>query len=107
VVEALRRAGVTVVAKDSILQPFFSPTGRIFAVNGQDVQLFVYPDAGAAAAEASRFTPDGSSPGMAVITWVDDPHFFRTGNVIALYVGKDEAVLRALRAVFGQQFAGR
>lgn len=34
------------------------------------------------------------------------PHFYRSGNVIALYVGDDAATLAALERALGPQFAG-
>src|SRR5262245_42749262 len=51
-VSGLQSAGATVEPGDEIEQPFFSVTGRFIKVNGQDVQVFEYPDAASADAEA-------------------------------------------------------
>jgi Tol biopolymer transport system component len=39
-------------------------------------------------------------------TWIGPPHFFRTEQLIALYLGDDAGVLELLEAVLGSQFAG-
>jgi hypothetical protein len=92
---------------DAVEQPFFSPTAQILQVNGQDVQVFEYPDSAAAANEAALVSDDGSSVGTNAMMWMDAPHFYLSGNLIALYVGSDEATLELLDDVLGRQFAGR
>jgi hypothetical protein len=57
--------------------------------------------------ESSQIAPDGSSNATTMITWVDDPHFYKAGGIIALYVGSDDAVLSLLESVLGPQYAGR
>jgi hypothetical protein len=42
-VTALRQAGATVELGGSVSQPFVAVTGQIVRVNGEDVQVFVYP----------------------------------------------------------------
>ncbi len=102
----LREAGATVEAADGISQPFFSAPGQILRVNSQEVQVFTYEDAASAEAEAAQVAPGGSSVGTTMLSWMATPHFYRSQNTIALYVGDDEATLAALEAVFGPQFAG-
>ena len=90
----------------AVSQPFFSAKGRAISVNGENVQVFVYASQGTAEAEAKRVSPDGASVGTSMMSWMAPPHFYRKGNLIVLYVGRDEAVLRALTTVLGPQFAG-
>jgi hypothetical protein len=106
-VNALKGAGATVEPGDDVEQPFFSVTGRIIKVNGQDVQVFEYPDAASTDAEAAQVSPDGSSVGASMMSWMARPHFFKAGRIIVLYVGGDSSVLNVLNAVLGPQFAGR
>ena len=40
------------------------------------------------------------------ISWVSYPHFFKTENLIVLYVGEDEEILHALEDILGEPFAG-
>ena len=82
-----------------IAQPFFSATGQILRVNGEDVQAFEYATEADARAEAARVSPDGFTIGTTMVSWVVTPHFFLAGSVIALYVGDNQAVLEPLRAV--------
>jgi hypothetical protein len=46
-----------------------------------------------------------AEPRWAVIDWAAEPHFFRCGAVIALYLGSDEAVLAVMQGTCGAPFA--
>lgn len=103
----LRAAGAAVEPAGDISQPFFSVKGNVITVNGGDVQVFEYTDAAAADTEAALVSPDGSSIGTTMVSWVAAPHFYKTGKLIVLYVGDNTAVINVLEAVLGSQFAGR
>ncbi len=103
----LRAAGATVEPAGDISQPFFSVKGNAITVNGENVQVFEYADAATADTEAALVSPDGSSVGTTMISWVAAPHFYKTGRLIVLYVGDDTAVINVLEDVLGAQFAGR
>lgn len=102
----LRARGVTVGRGGTVSQPFFSTKGRIITVNKSDVQVFEYANALLAEAEAKRISPSGAGTGTSMVSWIATPHFYRRGNVIALYVGDDASVIEALTAALGRQFAG-
>lgn len=106
-ITALEVAGASVEAGDPVSQVFFSPEGSIIKVNGADVQVFEYESAEVMESEASQVAPDGGSIGTNMVMWVEAPHFYKSGRLIVLYVGSDEAVLRLLEQVLGTQFAGR
>ena len=103
----LRATGATVEPAGDISQPFFSVKGLVITVNNSDVQVFEYADAATADTEAALVSPDGSSIGTTMVSWVATPHFYKTGKLIVLYVGDDTAVLNVLEDVLGSQFAGR
>ncbi len=103
----LRAAGATVEPAGDISQPFFSVKGNAITVNGENVQVFEYADAATAEAEAAFVSADGSSIGTTMVSWVAAPHFYKTGRLIVLYVGDNEAVINVLETVLGSQFAGR
>lgn len=107
VADSLRGAGVTIASGGEVSQPFFSGKGQAITVNGEQVQIFEYADEAAAEADAASVSADGSTVGTTMITWVATPHFYRSGKVIALYLGDDATVLKALETVLGPQFAGR
>jgi hypothetical protein len=106
-IAALQAADATVEVGDPITQAFFTPKGKSIKVNGADVQVFEYESAEAMEKEASQVAPDGGSIGTSMVTWIDTPHFYKAGRIIALYVGSDEAILGLLEKVIGPQFAGR
>ncbi len=103
---SLKAAGLTVADAGMVEQPFFGVEGKIVKVNGQDIQVFEYPDAATAASDAAQVAPDGGSVGTSMVTWMAPPHFYRSGRLIVLYVGCDATVLSALTAL-GPQFAGQ
>ena len=106
-VAALEASAATVETGEPVTQVFFSPEGSIIKVNGADVQVFEYESAEAMENEASQVAPDGGSIGTTMVTWVDTPHFYKTGRIIVLYIGSDETILNLLESVLGPQFAGR
>ena len=60
------------------------------------------------AALATALEREGASVALAeVVAWISDPHFYRRGRVIALYVGRQPAMLGLLQKVLGQQIAGK
>ncbi len=103
----LRAAGATVEPAGEILQPFFSVEGNAITVDGENVQVFEYADAPTADAEAGLVSPDGSSIGTSMVSWVATPHFYKTGKLIVLYVGDNTDVISILGDLLGPQFAGR
>jgi len=58
-------------------------------------------------ADAAQVASDGGSIGTSMVTWVEPPHFFKSGRVLVLYVGEDKAVIDLLKGPLGEQFAGR
>lgn len=92
---------------DTIEQPFLSVPGQIVQVNGADVQVFEYASAEDMGLEASQVSDDGSPIGTSTITWIAPPHLYRSGRLLVLYVGDDQAVIDLLESVAGPQFAGR
>ena len=85
----------------------FQVDGRVLEVNGERVLVMNYGDAAALEAEAAGISPDGSSVGTHMVTWVGPPHFFRTETAIVLYVGESPTLIEALTKMMGPQFAGR
>ena len=102
----LRAQGVTVRREGEVSQPFFSVKGRAVSVNGESIQVFIYPDSQSAQSEASQVSGSGTSVGTNMMSWTATPHFFRKDRVVVLYLGENSKVRRALEAVLGAQFAG-
>ena len=103
----LRAAGIRIKPAGKVDQPFFSVEGRMIKIGGEDVQVFQYPDAAAADAQAALVSPDGSGVGTSKLRWVGSPHFYKKGQLIVLYVGINASVIHILETSLGPQFAGR
>lgn len=80
----------------------------------ENMQLFIYESSDKASEDAKRISADGFSytkiEGDNGITsnvdWIDAPHFYKTNNIILLYLGNDETILNRLSDSFGEQIAG-
>ena len=107
IIDSLRVAEVSALPAEAVNQPFFSVQGRLIKINGEDVQVFQYAHAAAAAEQAALVSPDGNAVGTGMPHWIGSPHFFKKELLLVLYVGDDDKVQRALEAVLGQQFAGK
>ncbi len=103
--KALQDNGNTVEVSGSIQQPFFSVPGQVIEVDGQELQVFEYPDTAAAAAEAGQISPTGSSIGTHMVTWIAPPHFYTRDRLIVLYVGEDESTTALLAEMLGEPLA--
>jgi biotin operon repressor len=51
--------------------------------------------------------PSQNSITTTYIHWAKPPHFFKTRNLIVLYVGKNHGIIHSLEDIAGSQFAGR
>jgi hypothetical protein len=106
-IDHLRAAGATVVPKGSVTQPFFSVTGQVITVNGEQVQIYEYANEVDANAEAARISADGGTIGNTMVDWIAPPHFYNKGQLIVLYVGTNTSVMHILEMALGSQVAGR
>ena len=106
-VKNLRAIGAGAEAAGDVEQPFFSITGKMIKVYGEDVQVFQYANPAAAEAEATPISRDGMSVGTRKIFWVGKPHFFKMEKLLVLYVGDNPKVQKMLEALLGKQFAGQ
>jgi hypothetical protein len=106
-VDNLRQAGATVNPAGDVTQPFFSVSGLVIRVDGEDVQVFEYADADDAKKDADLVSPGGSSIGTHMASWIAPPHFYQAGQLIVIYVGATDDVLDVLEEVLGVQFAGQ
>jgi len=101
-----RAAGANVATGIRLTQPFFSVGGIVLTVNGEDLQVFEYPDEAAVQADADSISPDANIINDEELAWIAPPHFYRRGNLMILYIGDDPATLRLSEQVIGEQFAG-
>jgi hypothetical protein len=87
--------------------------------HGSSIDFYCFSDAGLAVEAAAAVSRDGftvpTGEGVAMVSWVGPPHFFRKDRLIVLYVEQagpdadgsiDRRILDILRDVMGEQFAG-
>jgi hypothetical protein len=106
-IDHLRAASATVVPTGTMAQPFFSVTGQIITVNGEQVQVYAYANDDGAHTDAARISPDGGKIGNSMVDWIAPPHFYKAGQFIVLYVGTNTSFMKVLEMKLGPQFAGR
>ena len=104
--ERLRAAGADVDVGGAVAQSFFAVPGQVLTVNGSEVQVYAYPSVEMAEADAAKVSPDGTTIGTTSVLWVSPPHFFRDAELLALYIGANDAVVELLASVLGPRFAG-
>jgi hypothetical protein len=89
---------------------FLQDHAYLAKVEGDEVRVFEFKSADAAAGAAQRVSPDGyaytTSSGGASVNWVAPPHFFLAGRTIVLYLGQRKRILETLSAMLGREFAG-
>jgi len=78
----------------------------VISVDGSEVQVFEYPSEEEALLAAGTISSDGGSIGTTMVSWIEAPHFFRSGSLIVLYVGEEDLVVETLKVVLGPQIAG-
>jgi hypothetical protein len=104
--DALLAGGMDIQPAGEVEQPFFDVPGTVLKVNGADVQVFEFADAGAAQDAVGQLGADGNPPTM-IVDWVAPPHFYQAGRLVALYVGEDQVMTEALTRAMGPQVAGK
>ena len=58
--DELRAAGANVTTSIRLTQPFFSVGGIVLTVNGEDLQVFEYPDEVSAQVDEAAISPDAN-----------------------------------------------
>lgn len=89
-----------------VQQPFFAASGQEIHVNNDTVQVYQYPDANSAKADADKISDNGMSVGGTSMSWAGPPHFFQKDNLLVLYVGTNAQTIGTLESTLGVQFAG-
>jgi hypothetical protein len=106
-VKELEKAKVNIsIIENNEKDPFFSVPPNVIDVDGEYILVYEYPTKADMEKDASAIHPDGNI-GNASISYISDPHYFKKGNIIVHYAGKNKVILHHLEKIFGKQFAGR
>lgn len=104
--DEFRAAGANVAFSIRLTQPFFSVGGIVLTVNGEDLQVFEYPDEASVQADADAISPDANVINGEDMAWIAPPHFYSRANLMILYMGDNADTLLLIEQVIGEQFAG-
>jgi hypothetical protein len=106
---ALRDRSYTVEQAGAVRQPFLQVNGTTYRISDAslaqpaEVQVYGYEDVASAAEDAAGIGPDGQ-PAGATVKWAASPYLYRSGRVLAIYVGNDQAVVGLLNELLGPAF---
>ena len=84
-------------------------SGDLTAIDINDDNIFVYEykDSKQMEEALNTISADGSMVGNAEVSWIKPPHLYKSGNIIAIYVGDNKEIIDLINKILGQQFAGR
>jgi hypothetical protein len=99
-------AGPKTTPTGAIDQPFIPVQGQGLSLGDQDIQVYQLADTATASALAAAVSKDGKTIGTTTVDWVGQPHWYRSGKLVVLYVGDDAATQARLALVLGPPFAG-
>ena len=106
----LRASGAIVEEVGEISRPFLGGEGRNIIVDGSNLQVYEYDTQEAMEVEAKFVSLDGGEIKInnihTLIGWIDQPHYYKSGQIIVIYIGQDEEMTSLLEKLLGEQFAG-
>ena len=103
----LSASGLSILEAGEISQPFFDVKGKSVSINKSNIQIFEYNSPEAMEAVSKSISADGTIIKRTNVDWIDAPHFYKSGRIIVIYIGKDETIINLLEKILGKQFAGR
>jgi hypothetical protein len=103
VVDRLQDAGLVPQKQDEPARhPFFSVPGTAYKVARGDLEVFVYPDAGAAARDVAALDTVRVAPKGETGPWrMPRPTFIRSANLIAVYQTLSETQAERVQLALG------
>ena len=92
----------------------FIPTIRKRMIIGEEsIDIYLYSnnkkmenDAENIDSGGCQYTSTGIFSRTVNVSWVSEPHFYKKGKIIVLYVGTNEKIISDLKDILGEEFAG-
>lgn len=82
-----------------VTRDFFSVTGKIIALDKDNVSVFKYKDSATALPEVSTFQ---KSAGTRAGSWKKGVHLYAQDNLIVFYMGDRQSIMHSLNSIFKQ-----
>ncbi|HET7092678.1 MAG TPA: penicillin-binding transpeptidase domain-containing protein [Thermomicrobiales bacterium] len=81
--------------------PFFKTQAQILRADGQELQIFVYPDIQSRKSDWARISSDGRLVAGKEVNWPDRPNFSAQGNILALLLSSDSRLANRVERAIG------
>jgi cell division protein FtsI/penicillin-binding protein 2 len=81
--------------------PYFKPQAQILRADGQELQIFVYPDIASRKSDWARISSDGRLVAGNEVNWPDRPNFSAQGNILALLLSSDSSLAARVERAIG------
>ena len=79
-------------------------------INDKVIDIYIFSNDNKMENEASHIDSDGggykNGSKVVKVGWGSDPHFYKKGSIIVLYIGEDKEIISNLRDILGEEFAG-
>ena len=110
-VRNLENKGFTIETED-VEESILLGERKWLTLNGSDnISVYLYENSDRMEKDASYLSNDGFSYNNGKesidIEWVSYPHFFKSENMIILYVGENSKIVEALEELVDPQFVGK
>jgi hypothetical protein len=119
-VAAIKAQGNLVRVEDIEIDSLFPEmcTRKMIRIGSECVEVFIFNNKETARKAAICVDPRGFSSSYqyskgpirssgVFFSWIDKPHFYKNGRLIAVYIGHDSAMEKLLTTIMGLQFAGQ
>ena len=107
----LNNKGYT-VKEEEVEKSILDGERKLLTLNGNEhISIYVYDNVESMKKDASYISEDGfkyhTENSITSIGWSSHPHFYKSENMIVLYVGENSEIMSVLEELVGSQFAGR
>ena len=75
-------------------------------VNGDYIGIYEYKSSQEMEIDAKTIRSDGSMIGKTIYDWYSEPHFYKGGDIIIIYIGANKDIMKKIEKLMGKQFAG-
>ncbi|WBW98341.1 hypothetical protein [Oceanirhabdus sp. W0125-5] len=97
----------------NVKQEFLPTTRKRMIIGEEAVDIYLYGnnkkmenDAKNIDSGGCEYTSKGDILNSVKVSWISEPHFYKKGKIIVLYVGTNEKIISDLKEIFGEEFAG-
>lgn len=113
-ISILKAKGYTLEVKDAD-EDFLSTTRKIITLGNEQIVVYIYNSNKEMEKDSLNIDIDGFGYTITEpwgeqkprnVSWISYPHFYKKGNIIVQYIGKNEKIISNLKDILGEQFAG-